>query len=212
MSATDPRLKAPLELIHGLIVEAELRKDLEVTYNGLKRCLKRRSRKKAAPGYQSRRYIRDLMAYVEGCLFVIKRYCLAGHALGKFALTDAELAMCKEVTYGLKNGHAREDDRPKLGFGENTLFVLKLCHQQFNIVPPFDRSQPVWKSLEIVNDRRGKLMHPKSGRCLQVSEEELFHALSLHIWFPKTVKTIFDSIRALVFAPPTPQGIDGEGI
>ena len=141
-----------------------------------------------------RAFIRSMFAFVEGMTFRMKKAVLIVHEKMPLNLTEAEIAVLKEVSYSLNDGKAKEENMhitlmSNFTFAYRMYFSLlnhtdDLAVQKQNDSNGFDAFK---KAIRI----RDRITHPKSHIKMHIKDEEIETVRKAFEWYQKVNKNIF---------------------
>jgi len=135
---------------------------------------------------KARMLIRSMFATIEGIVYCMKQVaCEANMATGP--LTLDELLVCKEIAIGLKSSGEVDVSSMRLKFESNLKFAFAACakalHQSFEL----DTNCRGWNRLVQSVKVRNRLAHPKRSSDLELTDDELGHAIEAYQWFDQQV-------------------------
>jgi hypothetical protein len=147
------------------------------------------------PFSSMRAYVRAVFALVEGVSFGFRQIALKA-PLADYCLTQGELAVMNEESYGLKdNGEVSISSR-FLKVQAGTRFTFAICKRVYEIQTEINYGDSGWDSFIKAIKIRDRLMHPKSVECLDVTDDELGIVSDALKWFLDAVKNTMDGMHA----------------
>ena len=137
--------------------------------------------------------IRTLFALVEGFLSGMASYLLDVHRVGRWELSDEEVAICEDLS---PPAGPRGDRKSRADLVERMKVVFKAAHRVFGDPYRADFSTVDFRKFRETIGVRDRLMHPKTPAHLQVSDEELASADRARAWFKEASTLFFDGAIA----------------
>jgi hypothetical protein len=143
------------------------------------------------PRTKARMLIRSLFATIEGVVYCMKQIAVAANR-SDGPLTLDELLICKEIAFGLKaNGEVDGSSmRPK--FEPNLKFAFAVLAKAFHQAFELDTNGVGWNRLVQSVKVRNRLAHPKRSSDLELTDDELRHAIEAYQWFDGQVGTMLE--------------------
>ena len=143
-------------------------------------------------GFSRRSYVRTVFAAIEGSLFGLKRVVLHIHNIHVLDLKSDDLGKLMEGTI---DGSGTMKKR-FLPFADSVRFAFKTFAKVHQVPCLADFNSKGWNALLKAADVRNRLMHPKSSRDLDVSDDDLASVETGVRWY-------FDTRNLLVGASIT---------
>lgn len=146
----------------------------------------------ATPDFCARTFVRTMAAEFETRLYLLQDFMLKIHdETANIKFSSEELAILKSESYGLRsNGDVWVSTR-FYPFKEHLLFTLRLFARRFNPKAEPDTSGAGWQSVQRFVEIRNRLMHPKSMRDLQITDEEIDSINEAQDWLRSSFKSLF---------------------
>lgn len=136
--------------------------------------------------------VRSFMAAVEGVTWNLKQVCLSAWQKGSpFAV--GELAVLHEQSYELReNGEVRDITRFPSTQG-NIRFALAMFDRVFLRRSLPDYRSDGWAAMTEIIKVRHRLVHPKNGADLDVTDRELERQRIAVAWFVTTIQALLEA-------------------
>jgi len=178
--AVEEALKAEVTDLFESIAIADLEGGLQVHLDQVSRI-------------KARMLIRSIFASIEGIVYGMKQLALAAFRPDG-PLTFDELIICKGISLRLKNNGDVDRSAMRLEFGPNLKFsfmvLAKAFHQKFEL--DTDKTCLGWNRLVESVKVRNRLAHPKRPSDLELTDEEIGHAIEAYQWFNEQVSTLLE--------------------
>ena len=143
------------------------------------------------PKTKARMLIRSLFATIEGVVYCMKQIAFAANRADG-PLTLDELMICKEIAFGLKGNGEVDGSSMRLKFEPNLKFAFAVLAKAFHQTFELDTNCVGWNRLVQSVKVRNRLAHPKRSSDLELSDDELRHAIEAYQWFDCQVMTILE--------------------
>lgn len=147
------------------------------------------------PRTKARMLIRSMFAAIEGSIYCLKQLAFSMNT-SEGPLTLDELLICREATFGLKDNGEVYRDRMRLKFEPNLKFAFKAIAKVMHEVVRLDTNCPGWNRLVQSVKVRNRLAHPKRAADLDLTDDELRHAIEGYVWFEEQIGSLFRSASA----------------
>lgn len=140
---------------------------------------------------KARMLIRSMFATIEGIVYGMKQLALAAFRPDG-PLTLDELLICKEISFRLNKNGEVDGSSMRLKFEPNLKFsfmvLAKAFHQKFEL----DTNCLGWNRLVESVKVRNRLAHPKRPSDLELTDDEIGHAIEAYQWFNAQVSTLVE--------------------
>ena len=124
-------------------------------------------------GYCCRNLVRAAFAYFEGMIFSLKTYAALDTVENCHDLSQDDLDLCTELTYGLDDT-GKVIERPlQIKFLSNVRYAFRVYETANRLLPHFDASKDWWSCLCASLKVRDRLVHPRTVEDLLVSQDEM---------------------------------------
>jgi hypothetical protein len=143
------------------------------------------------PRIKARMLIRSMFATIEGIVYGMKQLAFAANRADG-PLTLDELLICKEISFGQKGNGEVDGSSMRLKFESNVKFAFavlaKVFHQSFEL----NTNCQAWNRLVQSVKVRNRLVHPKRSSDLELTDDELRHAIEAYQWFDLQVGVLLE--------------------
>jgi hypothetical protein len=146
--------------------------------------------------FRRRAFVRATFAFVEGTVHVMKRIALAMGEAGEIEFSNAELAVLREEHYELGSGKA-QTRKMKVRTLDNVRFAVDSFARAHKLNAYLKVDGPGWQTVQAGLRIRHRLLHPKSSKDLEVSDEEVEIVNAAGKWFQDAVIELFTGIGAV---------------
>jgi hypothetical protein len=114
-------------------------------------------------GFWYRGLARELLTYVEGLLFVMRRLVVYAEERGEIRLTPGEGALMRELDYTFNLSRKRIEEKPRYNrFLENFILAFQHFPQVLGSSFEVDYGAHGWEKMQRLVKMRNSLTHPKS--------------------------------------------------
>lgn len=151
--------------------------------------------KQIVPFSAMRAYVRAVFALVEGVSFGFRQTAVKLPQADP-CLTQGELAILNEESYGLKDNGQVSTTTQFLKVQAGTRFTFAICRRVYDIKSEIDYGSQGWNSFTQSIKIRDRLMHPKSLESLTVTDTELNTVSEALTWFLEAVHLTMDGMHA----------------
>lgn len=135
--------------------------------------------------------IRSMFATIEGVVYGMKQLAFAANSADGTLALD-ELLVCKEITFGLKGNGEVHGSSMRLTFEPNLKFAFVALAKAFRQPFELDTNGQGWNRLVQSIKVRNRLTHPKRSSDLEITDDELAHAIEAYQWFDRQVRVLLD--------------------
>jgi hypothetical protein len=142
-----------------------------------------------------RAYVRAVFALVEGVSFGFRQIAVKLPQVDH-CLTQAELGILNEESYGLKDNGQVSTTTRFLKVQAGTRFTFGICRRVYDIKSEIDYGSRGWDSFTQSIKIRDRLMHPKSVESLTVTDDEIGTVSEALGWFLEAIHLIMDGMHA----------------
>ncbi|HEY4955930.1 MAG TPA: hypothetical protein VII02_13695 [Gemmatimonadaceae bacterium] len=130
--------------------------------------------------YHRRQYIRAVFAQLEGATFGIKQLAIPSR---NSSLSDAELALLRGETYRLNELGEAVIGAARITLPSDMRFAFKMYAKSVGFDYDLPVKDPEWAALMRARKVRDRLMHPRTPKDLEITDEELEDATQAAKWF-----------------------------
>lgn len=141
------------------------------------------------PRTKARMLIRSMFAAIEGRVYCMKQLAFEANRAGG-PLTLDELLICKEITFGLKSNGEVDGSSMRLKLEPNLKFAFAVLAKAFHQSFEFDTNCQGWNRMVQSVRVRNRLAHPKRPSDLELTDDELSHAIEAYQWFCRQVEAL----------------------
>ena len=144
--------------------------------------------------YTRRVFVRTALASIENFIYVIKILTLQYSQITDANFSLSELALLKEESYELSN-RGKAQVRPKfLRLLDNFRFAASCLTKTFGSDFKLDVEGEGWRCFRELVEIRHRITHPKPGRSLEITNEDMQICGKGMNWFWDNAKILFDIV------------------
>ena len=142
--------------------------------------------------FARRTYVRALATFVEAWINAIKRLCTEAAHVAIQPLSDAELALLRDVSFDLNEKGEAVKKVKFLKFDQNFRFTFAADAKLMGSDVVLRTDQNGWTLFRNLIRLRNRLTHPRAAADLSVSDTELDNAEHAGDWFMMVTKELYD--------------------
>lgn len=152
-----------------------------------------------------RSFLRSFFSYVEGLTYILKQKVITQvEHDNRNNYTVSELAMLNEEQYNLSNRGEALTQRKFLPTGDNFLFAMRMYLKGEPVTLDLDVGGSEWQAFLKALEIRHRIVHPKSSKDFDLSDEEKELVMQVSEWFNRIVISkllaLLDSYRERISA------------
>jgi hypothetical protein len=141
-----------------------------------------------------RSMVRAAFALIEAMAYSLK--FIAVSLPGPGSLSPGQVALAREEDYELSDKGEVTIRSPRLSFLKNLRFAFIVYATAFTASFSLDVSGKGWQALQRAIKVRDRLMHPKTARDLEVTDEEKLDTINALTWLYEQVAVLHNSVTA----------------
>jgi hypothetical protein len=143
--------------------------------------------------YQRRAFIRTFFSAVEAVINTLKRTCVLGP---KYTFSDAEKACLKEESYTLDHKGEPSIRALFIPTKANLRFAITMFAKNKGRTAIINVGTIGWECFAATVEIRNRIVHPKDGTDLRITDTEMEQARKAAGWFFDTVEENLDLLEA----------------
>jgi hypothetical protein len=151
--------------------------------------------------FEKRAYIRSTFAYMEGTIWLFKQLILQTVFQSKAVtnplrlLSIAELGLLSDVSYDLKDNGEPYEQQKFLPISKNLRFTVGVMNRFTHGSIDLQTNSKTWDRFNKTIKIRNRITHPKNAGEIDITDEEIKHAIEVCNWFNKISQNCIEAFH-----------------